>query len=407
MSLYASLFRYRSRASRSPLEDFLTEALVALLNKMPRSTVLDLVSDAFLNGNKECSSKLRDLAANEQNMEWSTQKSIDRGRLDILLKIDGIPTLIVENKVSARITPGSSQSESESEVGGDGSRNAKQKKENQLMWYGRWLKNQRKGHSWSGALIFLTLNTSPPIDFGDGNKEYGVSSQHTCRWPTVWRWIRKVTPSSEQCGQHSIVEPWRVYADELADFLEEYNMASDDLSLNDIIAAQNYMNGRARLHQFFRLIKESIAAQMKSNKLFTGRITELKYDDSGGAIWGWTYIKTPLSPKDDVWYISWGIRFPDSSGWPNDYQPRLPERPHAFVGLMSDNEEIPIPKIWVEKLTSLSGWACLLTPDDRVSEVIVPKALLEFPQGPEEMTRHISEWIRAQVQSVAQAVQAG
>ena len=47
-NLYCRLFKYRSRERRAPLGDYLSEALVDLMQRMPPSTMLAFVAETFL-----------------------------------------------------------------------------------------------------------------------------------------------------------------------------------------------------------------------------------------------------------------------------------------------------------------------------------------------------------------------
>ncbi len=81
-SLYGRLFTYRERPHRSPLEDFLTEALADLLNRMPTSEMVEFVSKFFLPGDDPLASAARKAwqelvkTCSSEGWQWATRSSI-------------------------------------------------------------------------------------------------------------------------------------------------------------------------------------------------------------------------------------------------------------------------------------------------------------------------------------------
>src|SRR5271168_2664 len=105
-SLYSSLFRYVPNESRSPLEDFLTEAIADLVNRLleqkgaTRKKAESFISKVLCNG-----SGGRDLEASLRSakiLKLRTQKQISFDhkpkRLDLCLFGDNELLLVVENK---------------------------------------------------------------------------------------------------------------------------------------------------------------------------------------------------------------------------------------------------------------------------------------------------------------------
>ena len=102
LSIYSNLFRYRPRPKRKPLEDFLSEVLVDLLNRLSLEHQLLFVADVLLK-DTPISGAWRNLAVTQPTMSlrWETQRAIRGGIIDILLTLDGEPVLVVENKIGA------------------------------------------------------------------------------------------------------------------------------------------------------------------------------------------------------------------------------------------------------------------------------------------------------------------
>jgi hypothetical protein len=106
-SFYGRLFKYRERKAKAPLENFLTEALADLLNRMPKDELDDFVSNLLLEG--EAASIWREvMAGGHVKVSCRTQFPITNGSiLDILLIAhDAKPLLVVENKVGAAVRTG-------------------------------------------------------------------------------------------------------------------------------------------------------------------------------------------------------------------------------------------------------------------------------------------------------------
>jgi hypothetical protein len=102
-SLYGRLFKYRERKARTPLENFLTEALADLINRLPKDELDDFVASLLLDA--DAAEAWRDLTARGQvKISCRTQFPITSGSiLDILFVADdATPLLVIENKVPAR-----------------------------------------------------------------------------------------------------------------------------------------------------------------------------------------------------------------------------------------------------------------------------------------------------------------
>lgn len=109
-SLYGRLFKYRERDNRAPKEDFLTEALVDLLNRMPRTVLLTLLREVLFINVSEGASKaksgllkeLESVTALYAHSQYVTQKGKSAPRPDIVLADESEnPLVVIENKIAA------------------------------------------------------------------------------------------------------------------------------------------------------------------------------------------------------------------------------------------------------------------------------------------------------------------
>jgi SNF2-related domain len=188
--IYLRLFRYRERPSRSPLEDYLTEALADLLSRCPLDVGKAFIADVLVGANAK-SSWLK-LSKSLRDLVWRTQVTIPDGRLDLVIESNGRCLFVVENKVSSGIrlykaeldedeidneiegessnTNGSARGHHDGELAEtEASEESEIELRNQLECYGTWLAKQPRPSGWKGGLTLLTHFTTPPVDFLDAN----------------------------------------------------------------------------------------------------------------------------------------------------------------------------------------------------------------------------------------------
>lgn len=399
MSLYGKLFRYRERAKRSPLEDYLTEALADVLNRMPRPVVVDMIANLFL-GNEEAQVAWRRHAAGAKSLVWTTQRHIRVGgksyRLDLLLESDGDPSLVVEGKIGHGVAnhapePGMEGEENDWDQGGTVDRN-------QLATYGQWLAGRRRDHpDWPGAIVLLTHRTAAPDDFGCHQATYGVKWQSACRWSRLWRWLSERRAMAEA----EVAANWCFLAGELADFIEENNMSAETMTPMDLVAAQVFLGSHDRLATTFERLGASVVATLKRRAVayVNNHHDCAHYDSEGGAIYAWVYLKIPEGAS---WYISWGIRFPTISNWWRNVvaEPPIPDQPHAFVAMHSDSSVMPPVCDLLAEDGRPDGWAAL----PKTHELLVTQELHLLPAQPDEMMDTLEGWITDRIESLIPAI---
>ena len=104
MDIYSRLYKYRVRPSGSPLENFLTEALADIFNRLPRPIQTEFLVK-MLPGS--CESRLRDECMDGKQIKAETQVSIGAAgsvkRPDIIVYLDGEPLILFEVKVDAAL----------------------------------------------------------------------------------------------------------------------------------------------------------------------------------------------------------------------------------------------------------------------------------------------------------------
>jgi hypothetical protein len=159
-SLYSNLFRYRPREKRDPLEDFLTEALADLFNRLLHDRTAEMLRYRTIAFIKDilCSGRggkaFGSMLLRAKRLEFKTQIPIEaqddvgdvrgRGRADLCLYADGRLVLVVENKrFPVGMKNGSDVPTSERAIA------------TQLKFYANWLRDKNAG------LILLGVDQGP------------------------------------------------------------------------------------------------------------------------------------------------------------------------------------------------------------------------------------------------------
>lgn len=317
VSLYARLFRYRSRPDREPLEDFLSEALADLLGRMMIGDVVDFLDYAF----RESGSAPVTAGLLGSVLEWRTQEIVPGGIMDIVLFANGKPRLVIENKTWSGFQD---HSTGEEEV-------------NQLHTYGRWLMQQCPEGLPCGILL-ITGTTSSPSDF-HGNGTYAVSARAQITWAGVGRWL-----SSRVEAAHDNVSTWSTLARDLVCFIKEKKLSSEIFVASDVSAADLMLPTMDRWKATFDTIWQG-GNQVWSNFL-NPRVADLVFNTDAGMIWHWRYSQIPAATKT---YVGLGIRFPEQSNWYRNLG--LPSRPHFIIIIGSDRGNLEclgeIPTGWI------------------------------------------------------------
>lgn len=398
MSLYGQLFRYRCTDDRTPLEDFLTEAIADLLNRLPLNVLVDFVHVLFIRDSVSMA-LIAPILRSGAIIHWETQRRIQAFGstyiLDLVLTVDSAPVIVVENKLWSPVAEHSNRGvvlgNLDNVSGCEGYDSGIQPAEylffrNQLKTYGYWLSCNTIDVCFS-AIILLTHGTPPPKGFCASPLEYRVTYANVCRWSEVWRWLM------EQPTELGAPSAWRVLANELANFIKERGMSSDPMTLTDVSCAHVFLSTKTkdRIDNTFSAISEKAGPVL--DRLGNGKVYDTSYNCEGSVIWAWKYIKPPYAPTPKDWFISWGILFPSSSSWWQEAHPRLPTDTCVFVVLGSDSESIQISELRTEDL--LDGWS---TSDE--CELITARSLNTFPTDPLDMTEHISTWVSGEVERI-------
>lgn len=324
-SLYSRLYRYRERKDRNPLEDFMSEALCDILNRLPKVLIIDFVSKLFLDDHLAHVWKAH---AKEWNLSWETQQVILDGRPDLVLYADAEPILVVENKVGALATS------------------------SQLEKYGRWLSGKCKGNKlWPGALTLLGHFVKAPRGFGQPRDKarYYILGGRVCEWAEVWKWLKQ---TSDQYDRSCEDRPsWLDLTQEFLNFMQEKNMSSEQITPYDLSNVQVYLrNGTPnRFYKTFDHFRSQLKPTIKKICQLPAHFDDgfrVEADGEYGLIYEYVNLK-----KTEDWYLGWGYRFPgltDAKSWADPTSD-----PYAFMCVAPNNEgeapyKRPLKRVWTE-----------------------------------------------------------
>lgn len=409
-SLYGRLFRYRERPNSAPLENFLTEALADLLNRMPRAEAMEAVERLFLQSAESRTAWRAFLAKNlDTEFTWSTQVDLDVGgrpfRPDLALEASGAPVMIVENKITARLA----KHRAAIAGGEDGAAHTNDTDSagngrNQLQTYGKGLADLcDSAAEWKGALVFLTYACAPPADFADGNvAAYGVPWQSVTHWPAVWRWLnalRALDIRAEERASVATSAPWRTLAVELAEFLEEKCMSAEYMTHFDLAAAHVFVASAERFNATFNAIWQRLKTSIERSRKPIVRKARDENESVFSVRSDWGVIWEARGIKDRPgWWTGWGIRFPELGGQLFEGA-SLPTEAYAFVGISCDDPQLPALDVKHKHLLP-KGWTVV----SGTNELVAARALHEFSAASDRMTSELAEWMSQRIEEVAPAV---
>lgn len=319
-SLYSRLFRYIRREGRSPLENFLTEALGDFVNRLTFREHAEFVSRVLMSDvDADCRDNVLEELRTARRYEWTTQFAIPYAQStkypDLVLVLDGRPSVVVENKIGADFTTHEEKHAEDVELVG------------QLDFYSRWLASQNT----RGVLVLLTHVTEPPVDFsvagGDAAVAHGV-----CRWRHVYRELKAFG------RQRAATEPAATLARELAQFLTETEatMGVDDPGALEFSLAHAY---HRLAHTKLQSAMGDIASFVKTRYPDGATLSAMNVGDNGHRISGYYRLNPSVYPS--TWYASWGVLLPGGPLWPVEPSPALPPHEVVFALATSDRDDFP------------------------------------------------------------------
>lgn len=311
-SLYARLLRQQSTPKRSNQENFLTEGLCDLLNR------LSGIQQGKLLARLLPEAALPQLSA-KAAIQWETQQSVrvegggSSKRPDLIGYLDGTPAFLVEVKVSAGFTAGRMENDARETIPA-----------RQLEMYGQWLhKANPEGH-----LVLLSWRSRPPETFSEVAQShgYGTRNRHTIAWQQVYEALA-LFPAVPLAAEYRI-------------FLQEEGIAMDAPSRRDFALLELFLDGASgRIRGLMRGLREELRKKhplgVEWGKGEKDQAAGYAESAANHCIQSWAVLSNTQGA------ITWGIHFPQGEDiewrWQTEYPPGQLSKPVVFVFFCSSD----------------------------------------------------------------------
>ncbi|WP_319582593.1 hypothetical protein [uncultured Pseudodesulfovibrio sp.] len=365
-SLYLRLMKYQTTPTRTNLENYLTEGLCDLLNRMDRER-----QRTFLYEMLPACLQLKTL----QFLRWETQVAIpvdgNTKYPDLIGYHEKKPVVVIEAKVGAPFTETVMKSE-------EGQRTCR----SQLEVYDKWLFEQNAD---DGILILLSAFTAPPIGFlNPGDDRYKVRQRHLLTWQKVF----------------DILSPNRRSLEgDFKCFLEEVNVAMDTPTRKDFSALELYLDKACeRITHAMGIIRERMA-QKYSSEFNWGAESKYQYEGlaytpENNMAWAWGMVDRP-----DYTYVFWAVYYPEGKSGAWGFEKMFPERlhrPSVIVGVGTKSQQLSDSL----KLCGLDGWYFAET--DREGDFFPCIAVIGLDElfGGKGFTENCFKWVDVKVDEI-------
>lgn len=372
-SIYSELFRYQPSQRHTPTENFLTQALADLLNRMigySREAHDRFIREVLLSEtSKPAEASLFGVMEliKGSNLEWVPQITASEPtlcRIDLVLLCDRKPVVVVENKLGSGYT------------------------DNQLSNYCDWIKQIGGAHH---AVVLLTRWTPPPDDFlDDTNESYRNSFRAVCWWGGVYRWLMKEFPLHLSPGvSNSSHECAFFLAREFCQFLEEELNVNNSLSGDDFKCLEKSLRP---LQVAQSLVKEIKLPNDVNNYFQEPRIYK---NERSSVFLGCAYQKNKKMEKD--WWVGWGLIL-EKDFWEGYFLDVDQPTAIIIIGAEAGRTPLPIRHLSVEE--SSRNWQFVWDDEDRldwdyaIKKISVDELLKSDPHFEREYRKWTNEGLK-------------
>jgi hypothetical protein len=370
MALYSRLLKYAPQASRTQLENFMTESLCDWLDRvtaLDRNSAETFVVQCLAGSRVPLAFKERLTTA--RNLSWKTQHSFyfddSRGYLDLCLFADKEIILVIENKIAAGFTTHAMSPDDEEAENTDS-------REGQLNYYSRWLAKKYAG----AALILLTHLTDAPPDFLSKENDK-VEAEPTpvfhriCRWARVYEWLAEWR---ELAAKHSDSKPEGTFlhllTNEFLELLEQENMnatpiENDDLELLNAYFSQDVGKKVRDLMVSVRTLVLPLLVDAYGKP--RGVFPQAEAWGETQILWDWAYCHE----KNLQWYVGWGL---SGRHGLRHFEIEFPAPLQAFVMVTNDDGGARIPVATEDiQICESDGW--LVHESRTIDQLILVKSV--------------------------------
>ena len=305
-SLYLRLLQNQSSDERENLENFLSEGLCDLLNRLSRNEQTTLLTRLL---------SLDSLDLKKGTLHWEAQVGVETlcgfKYPDIVGFMGNTPQLVIESKVNAEYTW--CQDEHGNWV-------------HQLAAYGNWLNKINP----KGVLVLLTSGTKPPHGFigSEGDQEFGTQARRVITWQALHDVLHQVT-------ELNLAKDFRL-------FLRERSLAVDNPTRQDFGTLEIYFSGpHQRIIRVLSTIRENLKGHFKNG--FSWGLEEkymykgVAFEASASLIYSYGFLNVP-----GYEYYHWGVRFPieERDGWEFAHMfPNQPGQPYIYCGYSTRDKD--------------------------------------------------------------------
>ena len=288
--LLVDLFKYRSRDKREAMEDWLTECVAAVLRVLPRPALVAVFE--MLIG-KDC----KVLLDEKLTIDIATQVPIDssrpgaaRQRPDMLLRVQGEPWVLFENKVAHHVA---------NRIETDGSVTS------QMDRYADWLAAQPLGvDGLTKSLVFVTHQTAIPVGFLELNPNrasYRELTRHASTWGHLARIFEHVgNEFGTTSHAHAMIAAYTT-------FLKEHEMADEYPTTKDIALLSLQLGATDRLEKLVNDMFQRIQGVGRWNGNTSWAHADVEFGRFNADRW----LHLPKGWPTDC-YVNTGLWFPDS-----------------------------------------------------------------------------------------------
>jgi hypothetical protein len=378
MSIYARLYRYRQTESLSPKENFLTEALADLFNRLSPDKQADFLVDAL---HASWAEEIRTRCDRTRTIEAQTQVSIAVAgavkRPDMVIHLDGQPFVVVEVKVDAEVQRHAADVNSDMDDGTPVATTSSDR--HQLATYGTWIAGQGRD-GWPGAVVFITHSTRAPEGFGSDGRSGPIEVTHS--WKDVGDWLSENLDLEQRSNTSCAL------AADLHDFLTEEDLMPEFMTAQDLAATAVFLPSAANLHHTFKTVLQNVIRSYPGVK--SGSI---RYEPwpAGNAFCGWFYLASSVNVRGSRFALTAGICFAGESALGDEESDDIPRHePFFMVHVGDENSRVPITDV----LRSIpQDWMLV---NEEWSAVAV-RTLGNFPPDPNRRAEALIAWVTAQV----------
>ncbi|WP_156898238.1 hypothetical protein [Methylocapsa acidiphila] len=380
MNIYSRLYKYRNTPSAFPAENFLTEALADIFNRLPMPFQIEFLVRML---SASCSKRLRKKCKDVGQINAKTQVCIDVvgsfKRPDMIVYLDNQPLVLFEVKVNAAFQEHKVEGPEVERL--HRADNNEALIQSQLKTYSDWMSSQCSG-DWPGAVVLLTHGTQAPDGFEDDGRERNSVIGVTRTWAHVGGWL------ASNLNLNRSEMTYCALASDFNLFLEEQGLMTDFMTSRDLAATALFMSSYRALMYTFSTAISAIASKYPKSR---GGNLHWEFWPDGNAYWAWYYLNSKLNPPGSKFWIGIGICFPDQRALDCVDPVGIPMHEPFFFVMSDDDWHKMKPSEFFSKIPK--GWVEI---HDGYS-VVATRAVSSFVADPDARAQSLIAWAQEEV----------